>query len=144
MITREEAQPAWEVIVDKGFTNYRSLSRDERVWFNLEPLTTGGIIDHYINYGAEHNRDAINDLEYIGCHDVANLLKRINRFFRWGRPPKSISRRNRRIMKIGDKSPELLDDIDSEYWKLNDKLENALIEHINNTGIGILKKHETL
>ncbi|KZS40082.1 hypothetical protein AWE51_25425 [Aquimarina aggregata] len=138
-MTREEVQPAWEIIVDKGFSNYQSLTRDERVWFNLEPLTTGGISDHYINYGAEYNKDTIKDLEYIECHEVANLLKRMNRFFLWGRPSKNIDRRNRQIMRIGDKHPDLLDEIDAKYWKLNDGLEKTLMEHINRTGIGLIK-----
>ncbi|WP_157766117.1 DMP19 family protein [Aquimarina aggregata] len=115
------------------------MTRDERVWFNLEPLTTGGISDHYINYGAEYNKDTIKDLEYIECHEVANLLKRMNRFFLWGRPSKNIDRRNRQIMRIGDKHPDLLDEIDAKYWKLNDGLEKTLMEHINRTGIGLIK-----
>ncbi|WP_106792393.1 DUF4375 domain-containing protein [Aquimarina sp. Aq78] len=138
-MTREEVQPAWEIIVDKGFSNYRSLTRDERVWFNLEPLTTGGISDHYINYGAEYNKDTIKDLEYINCDKIADLLKRINRFFIWGKPSKNIDRRNRQIMRLGDKYPDLLDEIDKKYWELNSELENTLLEHINETGIGLNK-----
>lgn len=136
-MTRQEVQSAWEIIVDKGFSNYQSLTRDERVWFNLEPLTTGGISDHYINYGAEHNKDTIKDLEYINCHEIANLLKRINRFFIWRKPSKNIDRRNRQIMRIENRHPDLLNIIDSKYWGLNEKLEKELLEHINKTGIGI-------
>ena len=136
VMTREEAQPAWEAIVNKGFSNYQSLTRDERIWFNLEPLTTDGITDHYINYGAEHNKDTIRDLEYLGCSDIANLLKRVNKHFFWGKPSKDIDKRNVQIMKIGDKHPNFFDDIDDTYWDLNNKLENALLEPINKTGIG--------
>lgn len=36
-MTREEAQSAWEKIVDTGFSDYNKLNRDQRVWFNIEP-----------------------------------------------------------------------------------------------------------
>ena len=58
-MTRQEAQAAWEKIVDTGFSDYDQLSSDQKIWFNIEPLTTGGIIDHYINHGAEHNQDTL-------------------------------------------------------------------------------------
>ena len=74
-MTRDEAQPAWEKIVDLGFSDYKKLSREQRVWFNIEPLTTDGLWDHYMNYGADKNMDTIEDLEYLNFHSVANLRK---------------------------------------------------------------------
>ena len=135
-MTREEAQSAWEIIVNKGFSDYKDLTRNERVWFNLEPLTTGGISDHYINYGAEYNSDTIKDLEYLNCHEIANLLKGINKHFIWRKPSRNIDKRNRQIMRIEEKHPDLLNMVDSLYWELNHQLEKALLEHINKTGIG--------
>jgi hypothetical protein len=61
-MTREEAQPAWEKIVNTGFSDYHQLSFDQKIWFNIEPLTTDGIIDHYINNGAEHNQDTLTSV----------------------------------------------------------------------------------
>lgn len=45
-MTREEAQTAWVNIVDTGYTIYENLSREQRVWFNLEPLIIDGLWDH--------------------------------------------------------------------------------------------------
>ena len=70
-MTREDVQPAWEKIVEAGFSNYALLTPDQRVWFNIEPLTTGGIIDHYINHGTEHNLETIADLKSLGFPDIA-------------------------------------------------------------------------
>ena len=59
-------QNTWEKLVDKGFDNYKNLKREERIWFNIEPITTHGVWDHYVNGGAEHNADLIEDLLYLG------------------------------------------------------------------------------
>lgn len=80
-MTRDEAQLAWEIIVDKGYSDYKSLSRDERVWFNIEPLTTDGLWDDYMNTGAEFNAETIEDLDYIGFNSVANLLREFNQIY---------------------------------------------------------------
>ncbi len=45
-MTREEVQPAWEKIVNTGFSDYNKLTKEQRVWFNIEPLITDGLWDH--------------------------------------------------------------------------------------------------
>jgi hypothetical protein len=135
-MTREEAQPAWEKIVDTGFSNYDLLTRDQRIWFNIEPLTTDGIIDHYVNHGAEHNQDTIDDLELLGFHDIAELLRKVNGLFTNGQPPTDIDERNEQIVGWNGRYDDFLDEIDEQYWELNTALEEALWEHITKTGIG--------
>jgi hypothetical protein len=135
-MTRDEAQAAWEKIVDVGFNNYSSLTREQRVWFNLEPLTTDGIIDHYVNNGAEHNDDTIDDLEYLGFSDIAEQLRKINKLFTGGKPPIDINERNDQLVSWDDEHSDILDEVDKYYWKRNNDLENSLLEHINKTGIG--------
>ncbi len=135
-MTREDAQVAWEKIVDTGFEQYDALTRDQRVWFNVEPLTTDGIIDHYINHGAEHNADTIEDLEFLGFSNVSDLLKKINNLFDAGKPPQDIDERNDEMETWNEKQEDVLDEIDDAYWELNDALEEALMQHICTSGIG--------
>lgn len=136
-MTREEAQSAWEKIVDIGFSNYDKLSTDQKIWFNIEPLTTGGIIDHYINHGAEHNNDTLYALEFLGFHDLAKQMRRINNLFKNGQPPAGIMERNEEWDSWSENHEVLLNDIDKNFWTKCSDLENALMEHINRTGIGV-------
>ena len=62
-MTRGEAQPAWERIVEIGLSDYEKLTRDQRIEFNIEQLTTGGIQDIYVNSAAAHIIEIIEDLE---------------------------------------------------------------------------------
>ncbi|KAA3624636.1 MAG: DUF4375 domain-containing protein [Flavobacterium sp.] len=136
-MTRDEAQPAWVIIVDLGFSDYEKLNREQRVWFNVEPLTTGGLWDHYVNYGADKNSDTIDDLEYLNFHSVANQLRDFNRkYFPNGVPEGPDARQDE-----FDKFPENqllkdIDEMDDKFWKISDNLEKTLLEHINQTGIG--------
>lgn len=136
-MTREEAQPAWEKIVDLGFSDYEKLTREQRVWFNVEPLITDGLWDHYVNYGADTNSDTIDDLDFLSFHSVANQLRKFNTTYFPNGVPKGPDERQDEL----DKFPEnqLLSDIeemDSKFWKEADSLEKALLEHIIQIGIG--------
>lgn len=135
-MTRDEVQPAWEKIVDIGYSSYEQLTREQRVWFNIEPLTTDGIIDHYINTGAERNLDTIQDLTFLGFSDIADALRRINSFFRLGEPPGDIDERNEEIVSWDKQRQQVLDEIDRQFWTECKRLEKALIDFINRTGIG--------
>jgi len=137
-MSREDAQEAWVRIVDIGFNEYDKLTNDQKVWFNIEPLTTDGIIDHYVNHGAEHNKDTIDGLEFLGHRDVADLLRDINRLFEGGLPPDDIDERNDEMQTWDGRHDELLDEINDKYWKLNDSLEKTLHNHISKTGIGAI------
>ncbi|MES2850668.1 MAG: DUF4375 domain-containing protein [Bacteroidota bacterium] len=136
-MTREDAQAAWEKIVDTGFSNYELLTEDQKVWFNIEPLTLGGIIDHFINNGAEHNQDTIKALEFLGFNDIAELIRNVNALFTNGQPPADINDRNEQWDTWCDKYQSLLDEVDEKFWRRNKDLENSLMEHINRTQIGV-------
>ena len=136
-MTRQEAQAAWKKIVDTGFTNYDQLSNNEKIWFNIEPLTTGGIIDHYISHGAEHNQDTLDALEFLHFPDLAQQMRTINELFTNGRPPADNIQRNEQWDSWCDKNELLLDEVDNSFWTRCADLEKALIEHINQTGIGV-------
>ena len=123
---REDFQDKWEEIVNKGYSSYTELSREERVWFNLEPLTTDGLVDHYINYGAEHNSDTIDDLKYLNQNAVADLMSLFNSKFIKG-VPLDIDDRND---EIGEFSEEFVEEIDEKYWDLNDSLDESILTHI--------------
>ena len=123
---REDFQDKWEEIVGKGYSSYPELSREERVWFNLEPLTTDGLVDHYINYGAEHNSDTIEDLKYLNHNTIADLMTLFNSRFKKG-VPFDIDDRNDEIEEFDE---EFVEEIDEKYWSLNDSLEESLLSHI--------------
>lgn len=135
-MTREEAQPVWEKVVETGFSNYTQLSNDQKIWFNIEPLTTDGIIDHYINLGAEHNQDTLYALEFLEFPEIAEQMRRINKLFKNGQPPSDIIERNEDWDSWSEKHEAFLDNVDDNFWTRCPELENALMEHINRTGIG--------
>ena len=136
-MTRDEAQDAWEKIVDIGFNNYEKLSREQRVWFNIEPLTTDGLWDHYMNYGADRNADTIADLEYLNFNSVANQLRKFNKTYFPNGVPKGPDARQEEFDKFDeDQLEDDIEEMDNKFWKISDDLENAILEHINNSGIG--------
>ncbi len=136
-MTREEAQIAWEKIVDIGFSNYERLSKDQKVWFNIEPLTLGGIIDHYINHGADYNQDTIDALQYLGFQDMSELMQKVNNLYKNGQPPIDKDERNEQWNTWCNKYEVLLEEIDNKFWDKAKDLEHALLKHINSTRIGI-------
>lgn len=136
-MTREEAQIAWEKIVDLGFANYNKLTREQRVWFNVEPLTTDGLWDHYMNHGADKNADTIADLEYLNFSLVANQLRGFNKtYFPNGIPEGSDARQEQFDKFDEDQLEDDIEEMDGKFWKLSDDLEIALMKHIDNTGVG--------
>lgn len=136
-MTREESQNAWEKIVDLGFTDYNELNREQRVWFNIEPLITGGLWDHYINYGADKNADTIADLEYLNIISIANQLREFNKTYFPSGVPEGPDARQEQFDKFDeDQLEDDIEEMDDKFWELSDNLERTLLEHINNTGIG--------
>jgi hypothetical protein len=136
-MTREEAQPAWEKIVDLGFSNYDKLIREQRVWFNIEPLTTDGLWDHYVNHGADKNSDTIEDLEYLNFHSISNQLREFNQKYFPNGVPKGPDARQEQFDKFPEEQLENdIDEMDEKFWRICDDLENTLLEHINKSGIG--------
>src|SRR5690606_4681011 len=136
-MTREEAQSAWEKIVDTGFSDYQELTRDQRVWFNIEPLTTDGLWDHYMNNGADKNADTIEDLEFLNFSTIAGLLRKFNQTYFPQGVPEGPDARQEQFDKFPEEQLEAdIEEMDKNFWKVCDDLENALLEHINKTGIG--------
>ncbi|PPK94922.1 MULTISPECIES: DUF4375 domain-containing protein [Nonlabens] len=136
-MTRDEAQDAWEEIVDKGFSDYQKLTREQRVWFNVEPLTTDGLWDHYVNHGADKNADTILDLEYLNFNSIADQLREFNKtYFPNGVPEGPDARQDEFDKFDEDELEDYIEEMDDKFWELSDDLENALMKHINNTGIG--------
>lgn len=135
-MTRDEAQPAWEKIVFTAFSDYRSLTPEQRIWFSVEPLVTGGIVEHYINSLAAHNAETIADLQTLGFPDIAEMLMKVNRLFKDGTPPGDINKRNDELGNLSEADTALLDDIEASFWKRSDELDEALLAFINKTGIG--------
>lgn len=136
-MTREEAQPAWEKIVNLGFSDYNKLTREQRVWFNIEPLTIDGLWDHYVNYGADKNLDTIEDLEYLNFHSVANQLREFNKVYFPNGVPNGPDSRQEQFDKFSEEQLEKhIEEMDDKFWDISDSLENILLEHINKTGIG--------
>jgi|SRR5690554_631837 hypothetical protein len=136
-MTREEAQSAWEKIVNTGFTNYEKLTRDQRVWFNIEPLTTDGLWDHYMNHGADRNSDTIADLEYLNFSSIADQLRKFNStYFPQGVPEGPDARQEQFDKFSEDRLETDIEEMDNKFWEKCSDLETALLEHINKTGIG--------
>ena len=131
MLKRKYLQNEWEEIVRKGSLKYQSLSKNERVWFNLEPITNGGLIDHYMNYGAERNSDLIEDLDYLGLIEISNLLKKTNVLFFKNKPPKNIDERNDEMYNWSSNSKNILEKNEKKFWEKVDVLEKKLLTHIN-------------
>lgn len=136
-MTREEAQTAWGKIVDIGFSDYQKLTREQRVWFNIEPLTTDGLWDHYMNSGADKNADTIEDLEYLNFSSIANQLRKFNKkYFPKGVPEGPDARQEQFEKFPEDQLEKDIEEMDSRFWETCSDLENAVLDHINKTGIG--------
>ncbi|MFK7834081.1 MAG: DUF4375 domain-containing protein [Winogradskyella sp.] len=134
---REEAEPAWNKIVSLGFSEYSKLTREQRVWFNIEPLLAFGLWEHYVNYGADKNIDVIEDLEYLNFQSIANRLNEFNKIYFPEGVPKGPDARQEHFDNFSKE--QLSDDIDrmdEKFWELHEDLNNALTAHINKTGIG--------
>lgn len=113
------------------------MTRDQRVWFNIEPLTVDGLWDHYMNYGADKNSDTIEDLEYLDFQSVANLLREFNWTYFPNGVPEGPDTRQEEFDKFSENQLEKdIEQMDNKFWKMYDDLANALLQHINKTGIG--------
>src|SRR5690606_18988706 len=109
--------------------------RKERIWFNLEPLTTDGIFFIYTNEGAENILDIIEDLEFLNHHKISDLVKKMNKLFPNNTPPKNVDDRNVIIENWTEKQESKMEDIDDEFWEFSEDLEETLIDYLNNVKI---------
>ena len=123
--------------IDLGFKDYNKLTREQRVWFNIEPLTTDGLWDHYMNHGADKNADTIEDLEYLNFNSVANQLREFNkRYFPNGVPVGPDAREEQFEKFDEDQLEDYIEEMDDKFWEISDDLESVLLEHIKNTDVG--------
>jgi hypothetical protein len=130
-------QDKWRELVDKTMADYSSLSSDERLWFNIRALidavNNGGLISHYYNSGADHNKDTIDDLMRLQFADVAKMLMEINKLFPNGSPSTMIEERNAVISGWSDEEPEretLFDELDEKFYRRTQQLERDLDEFV--------------
>jgi hypothetical protein len=138
-MTRDEAQEAWVKVCELGFSDYTLLTRAQRVWFNLEPLCLGGLWDLYMNHHADRIEDMIEDLDYLNFSFVANQLRTFNQtFFPWGVPKGPDARRAQLDQFPQEQVTQAIESLDAEFWKKSGQLESALLDHIHQTGIGVV------
>lgn len=128
-------QTEWEKLVDKGFTDYFSLSAAERTWFNIQSFTNlvenGGLISYYYNSGADWCKDTIQDLNSLGLSDIAGCLIQINKLFPNMEPPTDLEERNEIISNWPEgKYDNLFDKLDQKFFAALPKLEQVLLSHI--------------
>ena len=128
-------QSDWERLVYKGYADYNSLTKDERIWFNIGCLMgdveNGGLISHYYNSGADRNAETIEDLNFLGFSDIVDLLKVINQRFPNNQPSKDIDERNEVISNWQDEEYGFrLYEIDQIFFDRESELEQKLIQHI--------------
>jgi hypothetical protein len=133
--TLSDFQNEWSILVDKGYSNYASLTSNERIWFNIQSLiifvNNGGLISYYYNSGADHSRETIADLISLGFSDIAGLLQQIDELFPNGQPPLDIAERNDAISKwIGKEYNELLCQLEERFSARELDLEKKLVKHI--------------
>lgn len=131
-------QPDWEKLVDKGFANYDSLTPSERIWFNIEvflsAVLNGGIIGHYCNYGAENNKETIEDQNSLGLEDISGILLQVNQLFSSGTPPKDGAERNEIISQWPEfEYDDLLEQLDHQFSDRVAEIESKLVDYILRT-----------
>lgn len=138
-MTRDEAQEAWVKVCELGFSDYTPLTRAQRVWFNLEPLCLGGLWDLYMNHHADRIEDMIEDLDYLNFSFVSNQLRTFNQvYFPIGVPKGPDARRAQLDQFPQEQVTQAIESLDAEFWKKSGQLESALLDHIHQTGIGVV------
>jgi len=134
-------QEQWDKIVDKAQKDYNSLSKAERVWFNIQLLMAavenGGMISFFYNSQGEYYYETIEDLEILKHKKIIKLLEKMSEIFPNKIVPKDWDERNEVIDNMPDDEifEEKIDKIDDEYFKLEKKLEEDLIEFIKINGM---------
>lgn len=132
-------QTDWEKLVDKALSDYSLLNPDERIWFNVQCLMdavdNGGLISHYYNSGADHNKETIADLTTLGLLDIADMLLQINKRFPGNAPSVDIDERNDVIdsWEEDDDVNDWLDQLDHQFFNREQELEQKLVNHLERT-----------
>lgn len=126
----------WANLVDKAMKNYNSLTKNERIWFNLRVLidsfNDGGLISYYYNSGAENVYETIEDLQILGLEKLVTIIKKYNEtLFHDTKVPKDINERNEFVSKLDKKTDSLLQDLESDFQDQLETLEKRLETFIN-------------
>jgi len=126
----------WANLVDKAVKNYNSLTKNERIWFNLrviiDSVNDGGLISYYYNSGAEKVYETIEDLQILGLEKLATIIKKYNEIlFHDTKVPKDINERNEFVSKLDEKTDSLLQDLESDFQDQLETLEKRLETFIN-------------
>jgi Domain of unknown function (DUF4375) len=129
-------QTEWEQLVDKAVADYSSLTSDERIWFNIQALIgdveNGGAISHYYNSGADRIFDTIEDLNSLGYADLSEVLEKINSLFPDGTVIADSEQRNKVIETWDGSHDNMLEYLDTQFFKIIPQLESSLVRFINN------------
>jgi len=137
-------QEQWDKIVNKAnvnyneTSNYNSLTKEEKVWFNIQLLinavNNGGVISFFYNYEANHYLETIESLKELKQEKVIELLEKIAIIFPEGIVPKDIDERNRIIESLSDEEDEkydkMFENIDNDFFEIENKLEHDLINYL--------------
>jgi len=126
----------WANLVDKAMKNYKSLTKNERIWFNLRVLidsfNDGGLISYYYNSGAENVYETIEDLQILGLEKLVTIIKKYNEtLFHDKKVPKDINERNEFVSKLDEKTDSILQDLESDFQDQLETLEKRLETFIN-------------
>lgn len=124
----------WVKICDKGCEDYGSLTRPERVWYNVQVLLgsveNGGLASYFCESTVEHLFETIEDLRLLGAMDIIHLLKKMSSLFPNGTPSMDINERME-IMDDWDESyDQLLEDLDNEFFEKDSELEQVLVDYV--------------
>ena len=136
-------QEQWEKLVHKANWNYLNenngyyaLSMAERVWFNIQLLIAatdnGGMISFFYTHEAEHYLETIDDLAELKQKKIIKLLKKIGKIVYKNNVPRDIEKRNEILNSFPDdgKLDKKLENIDNEFYKVENKLEEYLVKFI--------------
>ena len=134
-------QTQWEAVVKKWSSQgYESLTEVERTWFNVQSLTSavanGGFVSYFYNPGGEHSSDVLDDLKTIGAHETRDLLQKMIDLFPNGQPPSDLEARNEVINSWDeDEIDPILDVIDNQFFKQDEKPDQLLVQYLMQKGI---------
>ncbi len=127
----------WCKIVNKASSDYDSLTKNERIWFNIriliDSINDGGLISYYYNSGANYVYETIEDLKTLEMIDIVNIIEKHNEIL-FGKEtvPNDLTIRNKYIEKITDSSNDKLNNLELDIMNRIDSIEERLDEFIKN------------
>ncbi|OJU13691.1 MAG: hypothetical protein BGN88_06600 [Clostridiales bacterium 43-6] len=135
-----EWQDKWDAVVDKGCSDYSSLTKEERICFNIrcliDAVNNGGIISYYYNSGADYWIETVADLKSLGLGKAAELILKVNALFPNQKPSLDLEERNNQFDEFeedDEKIEELLDYVDTSFYEMQDEIEAVFEAYITKT-----------